>query len=52
MSCICPSGYFRANNGKCEESTCTCNNGTPATGDFCLTDGEERCQSCSHSEVN
>ena len=49
ISCICPSGFYRANNGKCEESTCSCNNGTPATGDSCITSGEERCQSCSHT---
>ena len=50
MSCICPEGFYRANNGKCESTTCTCTNGTPATGADCTTTGEERCQSCSHND--
>lgn len=47
-NCICPPGYYRNSVGKCEESQCTCSNGTPAMGDSCINSGEERCQSCSN----
>jgi hypothetical protein len=41
----CNKGFSLA-NGSCDENTCTCENGTPATGAECTEDNGEICVEC------
>eukprot|EP00494_Astrolonche_serrata_P005817 UN05834 len=44
----CESGYhtFDSVTGICTANSCTCSNGTPATGAACEIIGREDCESC------
>ena len=47
----CPAGQRRINcggenPGTCAQNTCSCSNGTAATGSACTTNGENICRSC------
>ena len=50
----CPAGQRRINcggenPGTCAQNTCSCSNGTVATGSACTTNGENICDSCNNS---